>query len=129
MVGYPVEIKEDDVKAAGVNLRISNKKARKVCKEINRNKMKLEEAKQFLEDLIDGKKDIGGKHYTSASEAVLEVLENAESNATDQEISPEKLRIKTISAEPGSTFRRRRRRNDFGTKLKTSHVKVVLHRG
>lgn len=129
MVEYPIEVKEDDVKAAGIDLRISNKKARKICKEINRNKMKLLEAKELVQGLIDGNKTIQGKTYKSAAEGVLEILENAESNAEDQEIAPKKLRIKTISSEPGSTYRRRRRRSDFGAKLKTSHVKIVLHRG
>lgn len=129
MVGYPVEVGEEDVKAAGINLRISRKKAGKICKEINRKKMKLEKAKEFVQELIDGENKIEGKTYEKAAEGVMEVLENAESNADFKGIPTEKLRVKTISAEPGQTLRRRRRRRDFGNRLKSANVKVVLERG
>lgn len=129
MVGYPVEIKEDDVKAAGINLRVSRKKADKICKELNREKMKLEEAKEFVKSLADGEESIDGKHYTKAAEGILEVLENGEANAEFKGIPTEKLRIKTISAEPGMTARRMRRRRDFGNRLKNSNIKLVLERG
>lgn len=129
MVGYPVEVGEEDIKAAGVDLRISRKKADKICKVLNREKMKLEKAKNFVESLIDGEETIDSKTYKKAAEGVLEVLENGESNAEFQGIPTDKLRIKTISAEPGATLRRRRRRRDFGNRLKNATIKLVLERG
>lgn len=129
MVGYPVEIEEENVKAAGVNLRISRKKAQRICREINNKKMKLNRAKEFVENLIDGEENIDGKTYRKAAEGVLEVLENAENNAEFKGIDKGKLRVKAISAEKGTTLRRMRRRRDFGNRLKTANVKVVLERG
>ena len=67
MVGYPVEVEEGNVKASGIGLRISRKKAHKICEKINRNKMKLEEAKEFVQGLIDGEEDIKGKTYKSSA--------------------------------------------------------------
>ncbi len=129
MVGYPVEVEKEDVKAAGLNLRVSRKKAHQICKEINRNKMKFNAAKKFVQDLIDGKRTIDGKTYMKAAEGVMEVLENAGNNAEAKGIMEDKLRVKTISAEPGTTLRRMRRRRDFGNRLKTSNIKLVLERG
>ncbi|MFP4116618.1 MAG: uL22 family ribosomal protein [Candidatus Aenigmatarchaeota archaeon] len=129
MTGYPVQVEEEDVKAAGIDLRISRKKAHKICKEINNKKMKLNRAKEFAENLVEGDENIGGKTYKKAAEGVLEVLNNAENNAEFKGIDTGKLRIKTITAEPGSTLRRMRRRRDFGNRLKTANVKVVLERG
>lgn len=129
MVGYPVEVEEDDVKAAGINLRISNKNARKICSEINRQKMKLEKAIEFVEGLIDGENTIDGKTYESTAEGVLDVLKNAENNAEFKGIPTEKLRVKSISAEPGMSMRRAKRRQSFGMNMKSSHIKVVLERG
>lgn len=129
MVGYPVEVGEDDVKAAGVDLRISRKKADRICKVLNQRKSKFESAKKFVEDLTNDKENIDGKTYEGAAEGVLEVLENAEANAEFSGTPTEKLRIKIISAEPGTTLRRRRRRRNFGNKLKTANIKLVLERG
>lgn len=129
MVGYPVEVKEEDVTAAGVNMRISTKNARKVCGEINRKKMKLVDAIKFVEGLIDGENDIDGKTYEATAAGVLDVLKNAENNAEFKGIPTEKLRVKTISAEPGTRMMRAKRRQSFGMNMKTSHIKVVLERG
>ncbi len=129
MVGYPVEVEEKNVKASGINLRISRKKAHMICKEMNRNKMKFERAKEFVENLIEGEENIDGKTYRKAAEGILEVLENAENNAEFKGMDKSKLRVKTITAEPGTTLRRMRRRRDFGNRLKTANVKLVLERG
>ncbi|MFP4115850.1 MAG: uL22 family ribosomal protein [Candidatus Aenigmatarchaeota archaeon] len=129
MVGYPVEVEERDVKAAGTDLRISRKKAQKICEVINNKKMKLERAQEFVQNLIDGEETIGKKTYKKAAEGILEVLRNAENNAEFKGIPVEKLRVKSITTEPGRTLRRRRRRRDFGNRLKNSNVKVVLERG
>ena len=129
MVGYPVEVEEGNVKASGIGLRISRKKAHKICEKINRNKMKLEEAKEFVQGLIDGEEDIKGKTYKKAAEGVLEVLENGENNAEFKGVPVDKLRVKSITSEPGRTLRRRRRRRDFGNRMKNANVKLVLERG
>ncbi len=129
MTGYPVQVEEEDVKAAGLNLRISRKKASKICKVINNKKMKFERALSFVKNLTEGNENIDGKTYEKAAEGILGVLENAGNNAESEGLNTEKLRVKTISAEPGTTLRRRRRRRDFGNRIKTANVKVVLQRG
>ncbi len=129
MTGYPVQVEEEDVKAAGLNLRISRKKASKICKIINNKKMKFDRAKEFVENLIEEKENIDGKTYKKAAEGIAGVLENAENNVEFKGLDTDKMRVKTISAEPGTTLRRRRRKRDFGNRIKTANVKVVLQRG
>ena len=73
MVGYPVEAKENEVKAAGIGLPLSTKKSAIVCRKLN--KMKLDKAKKFLQDLIDKKADIDKKHYTKTAKEILNILE------------------------------------------------------
>lgn len=126
MVNFPVEVEESDVKAAGMNLSISTKKSVKVCKKLNN--MKLEKAERLLNDLIDERRNLNGKHYTKTCQHILQVLESAKNNANYKGISEERLRIRTITAEQGPT-RRRLRRTGFGNEMKNTHIKVVLERG
>jgi ribosomal protein L22 len=124
MVGYPVKIGEKEVIASGLNLPISTKNSTIVCKKIN--KMDLEKAKKFLEDLIKEKRNINGKHFTKTSEHILEILLSAENNIEYKGLDKKNFKIKTISAERGPTRMRRRRKRAFGAKLKNTHIKVVL---
>lgn len=129
MVNYPVEVEERDVAAAGTDLRVSKKKAKEICKVLNRKRPKFKRTKDFVEGLLDGTEDVGGKTYDSAAEEILKLLENAEANAQFKGVPTEKLRLKTITVEPGTTVPRARRRWDFGNRLKTAHIKVVFERG
>jgi len=122
MVKYPVKIGEKEVSASGVDLPISTKNSVIICKKING--MKLDKAKKFLQRLIDEKEDINGKHFTKTSVEILKVLENGESNAKYKGL--ENLVIKTISAETGAKRRRSKRRRSFGSRLKDTHIKLVL---
>lgn len=126
MVNFPIEVEEEDVKAAGTNLPISTKESVRLCKKLN--KMKLLKAERLLRDMIDGKRSLGGKHYTKTCENILEILESAKNNANYKGINEERLRIKMITAEKGPN-RRRLRRTGFGNKMKNTHIKVVLERG
>jgi len=122
MVGYPVEAKENEVKAAGIGLPLSTKKSTIVCRKLN--KMKLDKAKKFLQDLIDKKADIDKKHYTKTAKEILNILESAEKNAQYKGL--ENLIIKTITAETGPNRIRMKRRRSFGSRLKNTHIKIVL---
>ncbi len=122
MVGYPVEAKENEVKAAGIGLPLSTKKSAIVCRKLN--KMKLDKAKKFLQDLIDKKADIDKKHYTKTAKEILNILESAEKNAQYKGL--ENLIIKTITAETGPNRIRMKRRRSFGSRLKNTHIKIVL---
>lgn len=129
MVNYPVEVEDGDVAASGIDLRISKKKAGKICDVLNRERPKLERCINFVEGLVEGSKDIDGKTYKSAAEEILDVLRNAQANAEFKGIPTDKLRLKTISTEPGTSIPRARRKRGFGNRLKTAHVKAVFERG
>jgi len=122
MIGYPVEIKENEVKASGIGLQISTKNSVIVCKKLN--KMKLDKAKIFLQNLIDKKANINKKHYTKTAKEILKIIESAEKNAQDKGL--ENLMIKTITAETGPNRIRTKRRRSFGSRLKNTHIKLVL---
>ena len=125
MAGYPVKVGEKEVTVAGIDLPISTKNSIVVCRKIN--KMELEKAKKFLKLLIDRKIDIDGKHYTKTAKEILKILESGEKNAEYRGLKNPV--IKTISAERGPTKLRRRRRRSFGSKMKSTHIKLVLREG
>lgn len=122
---YPVEVEEDEVKASGLDLPISHKKAKLICRKING--MKLLKAEFFLNRLMNKKENLQGKHYTKTCKHIKEVLENAKNNAVYKGLAEDKVRIRTISAEKGPT-QRRMRRAGLGNRLKRTHIKVVLKR-
>lgn len=122
MVDYPVKIGEKEVSAAGTDLPISTKKSKIVCKKING--MKLKKAKSFLKRLLEKETSIKGKHYTKTAREILKVLENGENNANYKGL--ENPVIKTISAEEGPKRLRRKRKRNFGSELKNTHIKLVL---
>ncbi|RLJ03407.1 MAG: hypothetical protein DRP11_00825 [Candidatus Aenigmatarchaeota archaeon] len=124
MIRYPTQVKDDEAKAAVISAQVSTKKSALLCRKIRG--MNLQKAKAFLEDLIAKKRDIDGKHYTNTAIGLLELLRSAESNAEFKGLDKEKLKIRMITAEKGPTRRRRKRRRSFGSKLKSTHLKVVL---
>ena len=125
MANYPVKVGEKEVAASGSDLPISTKNSTLVCKKIN--KMKLEKAKKLLQDMINEKRSLAGKHYTKTATEILKILENGEKNAKYRGI--ENPVIKTISAERGAKRLRRKRRRSFGSELKNTHIKLVLKEG
>lgn len=104
--------------ASGRDLRISFKKAVNVCRAIKG--MRLEEAKKFLESVIDKrvpvvfaryrkkvahKRALGGVHGAAgrypvlAAKAILKVLENAENNATKKGLDSSRLVVYHAAAQ------------------------------
>ncbi|HIH35045.1 MAG TPA: 50S ribosomal protein L22, partial [Methanosphaera sp.] len=102
---YSYQAKPDEkiAKASGHSLKISPKHSVEICRTI-RN-MYLEDAKAFLEDVIEKKtvvpfkrhnKKVGhrsdlkgwpsGRYPVKAAAAILKVLENAEANAENEEL-------------------------------------------
>jgi len=105
--------------------RVSLKDSVKIFKNI-RNKP-VKKIKIFLNDLIDEKRDINGKHYTGASKTILELIEEAENNADSLGLDREKLFLtKTVANQglrfmlPKSRFRHR------GRKAKICQLEVTL---
>jgi len=123
--GYSIVGLDPDVtvKASGRELRISPKNAREVCAAIKG--MKLDEAREFLEQVIRKKKAVpfkrfkkklphrrglqkafAGRYPVKAAEKILSVLESAEANATFKGFDTENLRIIHAAAYPGMKIKR-----------------------
>jgi len=111
------------VKASGRELRLSPKAASEVCAVIKG--MKLDEAKEFIEQVVSMKKAVPYRRYKKkvphrhglekfptgrfpikAAQRILAVLENAEANAMYKGLDAENLRIVHASAYPGVNIRR-----------------------
>ena len=123
--GYSIVDLDPDAtaKASGRELRISPKAAREVCAAIKG--MKLEEAREFLEQVIKKKKAVpfkrfkkklphrrglqkaaAGKYPVKAAEKILSVLESAESNANYKGLDTENLKVIHAAAYPGMKIKR-----------------------
>jgi large subunit ribosomal protein L22 len=123
--GYSIVDLDPDttVKASGRELRVSVKAAREVCTAIKG--MKLEEAKEFLTQVQQKKKAVpfrssrkklphrrglqkaaAGRYPVNAAKNILEVLENAESNALNKGLDTEQLKIIHAAAYPGMKIKR-----------------------
>ena len=121
---YSYQAKPDEkiAKASGHSLKISPKHSVEICRTI-RN-MYLEDAKAFLEDVIEKKtvvpfkrhnKKVGhrsdlkgwpsGRYPVKAAAAILKVLENAEANAENEELDVENLKLVHASANRGVIIR------------------------
>jgi len=137
---------ETTVKSSGRELSISHKMAREVCQAIKG--MPLEEAKTYLEQVVQKKRPVPFKRYVkklghrrglehafsgrypiNAAKRILKVLEGAEANAEAKGLDMERLRIMHAAAYPGMKVKRFSIRA-FGRsspKVKTlTHVELVL---
>ena len=114
---------EKTAKASGRELRVSHKHAREVCRTING--MKLDQAKDYLKQVIKKKKPIpfrrfnkkvghrhglekafSGRYPVKTAAEILKVLEGAEANAEYKGLDIENLRIIHASAYPGMKIKR-----------------------
>ncbi|MBS7654384.1 MAG: 50S ribosomal protein L22 [Candidatus Bathyarchaeia archaeon] len=121
--GYTVTNLDPSItaKASGRDLRISPKAAREVCAAIKG--MMLDDAKEYLRQLIAKKKPVQFKRYNKklphrrglqgagrypvkAARRILEVLESAEANADYKGLDLENLRVVHAAAYPGAKIRR-----------------------
>jgi len=103
-------------KASGRELEVSPKAAREVCNVIKG--MRLSEAKEFLEAVIEKKKPVpyfrykkevphrhglegwcAGKYPVKAAKEILRVLEGVEANAELKDLDLEKLRVIHAAAQ------------------------------
>ncbi len=119
-LNYSIEpVAEKTSKAMGKELHISRKHAHEIASAIKG--MKLEKAREFLEDVAALKRAVPYKRYTrnvphrkgmctgrypqKAAKEFLRVLKNAESNATYKGLDSENLRITHVATKKGHTFR------------------------
>jgi len=134
---YSVTIGENEAKAVGIGLGISSKHGKEVCKAV-RGKS-LEKAKQILSDVINfkkavpyrkhdwdlaHKKGIGpGRYPIKTCQAILDILNSAETNAQFKGLSTANLHVRHISAQRGPATARSGRRRGLA---KRSHLEIVL---
>ncbi len=104
-------------------LSISTRHAIKVCRAINRRKLKI--AKDLLNNLVNEKADLRGKYYTKTAKEILKTLETVEHNAKQKNLNLEDL-IVFASASKGFTQYRLRRKSKHGKKMKISNIQIVL---
>jgi large subunit ribosomal protein L22 len=116
--GYSAKIEEPCARAMGKEMRISPKHAMEVCRAIRGKR--LEEAKEYLQAVTAKKRAVpfkrhckkvghrkaiqgwdAGRYPVKAANAILEVLKNAEANASYKGLDLEKLRIIHASAQKG----------------------------
>ena len=124
MVGYALNLNpKKSAKAYGRALRISTKNSVIVCRAISG--MNLVKGKKLLQDLIEGKRSLNGKYYTSTCREILNVVKSAESNAEFKGLDTNRLVI-FASAHKGFTFMRPRRLKMRRTRRKMTNIQVVL---
>ena len=70
---------------ATTTVRASPLDSEKICKALNRKKFKV--ARKFLNDVINEKADINGKHHTKAAKENQKLLKMLDANAAQREIN------------------------------------------
>lgn len=117
-LGYSAKIEEPCAKGMGKEMRVSPKHAMEICRTIHG--MRLAAAKEYLQAVITKKKAVpfkrhckklahkkalpgwdAGQYPVKAAGAILEVLENAEANASYKGLDSERLHIFHASAQKG----------------------------
>lgn len=104
-------------------LRISTKSAVKLCRAISRKP--LVRARRLLVDLASEKRSLGRKHYTKTATEMLALLNSCEKNAESLGMEIGKLFVHA-SAHTGTIMRRKRRRGNFGSRMKSTNVEMML---
>jgi len=114
---------DEIAKASGRDLRISPKAAREICKTISH--MKLDDAKVFLQDVIDKKRAVpyrrhkkevshkagidgwyAGRYPVKAAKEILKILDSLEANAEAKNLDVERLKIVHAAAQRARVFKR-----------------------
>jgi large subunit ribosomal protein L22 len=112
------------VRVCGQGLRISRKHSIAICKKLTG--CSLAKGKLLLENLINGKRTIDGKHYfTKASNAILNLLNSAEKNAEFKGLDTDRLIIHAWAGK-GYTFLRPRRAKLRGQQRRITHIQITL---
>ena len=124
MLNYVLNpLKKKSVKVYGRGLNISGKDSRILCRKITGRS--LPKAKAFLQRLVDGTENIGGKYYTKAAGEIHGLLKSAENNAETKGLDAERL-IVHASAHKGYRFMRPRRFKMRRQQRKVTNIQLVL---
>ncbi len=141
---YSIKVEGDKyAKAFGRNLPLSLKDSVNLCRALKG--MKLDDAKDYLEDVIKKKKAVPyfryldsishrkgmgpGRYPVKEAKYILKVLENAEANAEDKELDTDSLYIMHIAAHKGEVYKRYMpRAMGRSTEIRRDrvHIEVIL---
>ncbi len=105
--------------------RVSLKDSVLILKNV-RNKS-VKKVKAFLNDLINEKRNIQGKHFTGASKEILSLVKEAEVNAESLGLDIEKLFIKEAVANKSFTYMLPKSRYSHrGKRAKLCQLKITV---
>ncbi len=141
---YSIKVEGDKyAKAYGKNMPLSLKDSVNLCRALKG--MRLEAAKDYLEDVINKKravpyfryldsvshkKGIGpGKYPVKEAKFILKILENAEANAENKELDVDSLYIMHIAAHKGEIYKRyapRAMGRSSEIRKEHVHIEVIL---
>lgn len=120
---YTFVPKEKHAKVYGRNIKVSRKSATIICRVIKGKTLKR--VKRLLNDLLSQKRNLRGKYYTKTVKAIKELLESCEKNAEFLGLEKERLFVHA-SAHQGTIIRRRRRKVEFGSRMKQTNIEIML---
>jgi len=143
-MGYSMDSDpEKTSKALGIEIGVSPKHCREVCKMLKG--MKVEAAKKYLKEVVDiktpvtytrfkmcvrHKHKIGpGRYPKNAAKAILKVLESAQSNAEYKGLDAENMRVKIAAAHRGriqKSFMPRAQGRSTPWNDQTTNIEVIL---
>ena len=105
--------------------RISLKDAVTIFKNVR--KKPVNKAKALLNDLINEKRSIRGKHFTGASKEILGLIEEAEANAESLGLDTERLFVKEAVANKSFTYMLPKSRYSHrGKRAKLCQLKITV---
>ncbi|MBY6294267.1 50S ribosomal protein L22 [Nanohaloarchaea archaeon H01] len=133
-----IQTEAHQAKAVGQNTRVSWKDSTEIGRFIKGDK--VEKAKSKLERVIKkelpvpmtkfnsdaGHKSGGGpgKYPVKAAEKMLELIEQAESNAENEGLNQNNLKVGNVITNQGPSFRTPKRHR--GREIKSAHIKVIV---
>ena len=142
----PYSIKVDGekyAKAFGRDLPLSIKDSVNLCRALKG--MKLDDAKDFLEDVINKRRPVPyfryldsishrrgigpGRYPVKEAKHILKVIENAEANAEDKELDTDNLYIMHIAAHKARMYKRyvpRAQGRSVEIRRERVHIEVIL---
>ncbi len=143
-MSYSIKVEgEKYAKAFGKNLPISIKDAVNLCRSLKG--MKLDDAKDYLEDVMNKRKAVPyfryldsishhrgigpGRYPVKEAKYILKVLENAEANAENKDLDTDNLYIMHIAAHKGEIYKRYTpRAMGRSTEIRRDqvHIEVIL---
>ncbi len=127
-MGYPVKIDKERMVYAEITESISTKKGIELSRKLVKASRKFDVAKRILEELVNGKRTIDGKTYEKTAKGLLKLFNLVEANAKFRGFDTSNLFILSLSVNKGPTLHRGRRKSSFGSRMKISHLKLVVEK-